>query len=353
MHKIVKEGKAIIRVEDTAKVSKEMEVFYNPVMRHNRDITILILSCLDKDAMQIASPMAGSGVREIRLLLELPRKKIREISINDYSAMAVKSIRSNLKLNKIKLGKKIIVSKDDANLFFIKSTGFDYIDIDPFGSPNPFLDSAAKRIARDGVMAVTATDTAALTGTYPEVCRRKYWAAPLKNELMHETGLRILIRKAQLVAAQYDKALIPIFSYFKEHYFRVFFRCVKGKKETDSVIGKHCSFQGCGPIWNGKLWDSQLAEKMYKKAAENDDVYDNSLVSFLRTIKDESAIDQTGYYDVHKIVKRGKISSIPRKGILIKNLQGKGYLASETHFSGTGIRTNATEETFKRILRLS
>ena len=37
---------------------------------------------------------------------------------------------------------------------------FDYIDIDPFGSPNPFLAAAIGRITRNGIVAVTATDTA-------------------------------------------------------------------------------------------------------------------------------------------------------------------------------------------------
>jgi len=126
--------------------------------------------------------------------------------------------------------KKIIIKNQDANLFLLNSTGFDYIDIDPFGTPNPFLDSAVKRISRDGILAVTSTDTAALTGTYPKATLRKYWAYSKKDEMMHETGLRILIRKIQLIAAQYDKALVPIFSYFKDHYYRIFFNSVKGKK---------------------------------------------------------------------------------------------------------------------------
>ena len=44
---------------------------------------------------------------------------------------------------------------------------------------------------------------------------------------MHEIGLRILIRRVQLAGSVYDKALIPILSYSKEHYMRVFFKCEK------------------------------------------------------------------------------------------------------------------------------
>ena len=215
MKEIIKEGAAIIRISKIGKISKEMGVFYNPVMSLNRDVSVLLLDSIDKNNLQIADPLAASGVRSIRFLKELGKDKIKNISINDMSNDAIKSIKDNLALNKIQYrnNKKISIINEDANLFLLNSAGFDYIDIDPFGTPNPYLDSACRRLARNGILAVTATDTSALCGTYPGACIRKYWAIPRKDCMMHETGLRILIRKAQLVAAQYDKALNPIFSY--------------------------------------------------------------------------------------------------------------------------------------------
>ena len=64
---------------------------------------------------------------------------------------------------------------------------------------------------------------------------------------MHETGLRILIRKIQLVAAQYDKALTPIFSYSKEHYMRAFLKNEKGKHKVDKILKLHGFFKDAGP----------------------------------------------------------------------------------------------------------
>ena len=160
-----------------------------------------------------------------------------------------------------KINSKVRVFNEDANLFLLNSKGFDYIDIDPFGTPNPYLDSACKRISREGILAVTATDTSALCGTYKDACQRKYWADSKNDCLMHETGLRILIRKVQLVAAQYDKALVPIFSYSKDHYMRVFFRSSKMKNKIDEILKQHKMMGDFGPIWAGKLWDSKLAKK--------------------------------------------------------------------------------------------
>ena len=66
----------------------------------------------------------------------------------------------------------------------LESAGFDYIEIDPFGSPTDFLESSIVRLSRRGILAVTATDTAPLCGTYPNTCKRKYsYWLPLQDAL--------------------------------------------------------------------------------------------------------------------------------------------------------------------------
>ncbi len=369
----VKENDTIIEIEKSSKISKEMDVFYNPVMKMNRDISVLILKALGKKEMHIGLPLEGSGIRGIRFLKELDKKTIKTIAFNDYSDKAVKSIKKNLQLNGIrnvtiekicnyKENKKIKEKKvqlycEEANLFLLHSHGFDYIDIDPFGTSNPFLDSALKRIGREGILAITNTDTASLAGTYPSVCKRLYWATPKHGNLMHELGLRILIRKVQLIGMQYEKALIPIFSYFKDHYFRVFFRCVKGKKECDKLVKQYGFFAQAGPLWLGPLFDEALTKKMHheaqqqytknstkeikkeKKIGKNIENVDSTrdLLSFLSIIKDESGIPAVGFFETHET----KAAHIVRKDVLIKQLKKKGFLAAPTHFSGTAIRTNA------------
>ncbi|MBR9702486.1 tRNA (guanine(10)-N(2))-dimethyltransferase, partial [Candidatus Woesearchaeota archaeon] len=39
----ITEGSATIENETAKVVSKDLPVFYNPVMRHNRDVTLLLL----------------------------------------------------------------------------------------------------------------------------------------------------------------------------------------------------------------------------------------------------------------------------------------------------------------------
>lgn len=339
MTECITEGKAKIKAYK-GKISKKLPVFYNPIMELNRTISVVLLNSINKKNLQIALPLAASGIRGIRFLKELKKGKIKCIDMNDYSSQAVKLIKDNLKLNKIK-SKKVKVHNKDANIFLLESSGFDHIDIDPFGTPNPFLDATVVRIARNGILAVTTTDTSALAGTYPKACKRKYFAVPLKNELKHEIGLRILIRKVQLIGAQYEKALIPIFSYSKEHYMRVFFRCEKGKKKVDEILKKHDYYEKAGPMWLGRLWDKKLAEKMYKQEKTD----------FLKTIKDESKIDIVGFYNIHQLCKRYKIKQIPKFENLIRKIKKNGYKVRRTHFSKEGLRSDIPLDKILRIMK--
>jgi tRNA (guanine26-N2/guanine27-N2)-dimethyltransferase len=334
------EGKALVFVPKEKKVSKKLPVFYNPAMKLNRDISVLLLNSVENKSMQIALPLAGTGVRGVRFLLELKKGKIKNINMNDYGDEPAKIINKNLKLNKIKKSSKIKITKKDANMFLLESSGFDYIDIDPFGTPNYFLDSAVKRLARGGILAVTATDTSALAGTFPSACKRKYWAVPLRNELKHEIGLRILIRKVQLIAAQFEKALTPIYSYSDQHYMRVFFSCEKGKHKADKIIEQQGNYEKAGPIWLGKLWDKRLASKIAKQSDER----------ILRLIAEESKLDTVGFHDMHKICKRSKIKNIPKTKDIIKAIKKKGYKAAETHFSPSSLRSDIPLKTLLKLL---
>ena len=96
MYETIREGKASIRIKKVSKISKEMDVFYNPVMELNRDITILLLQQFSP--MNLCDPLAASGIRSIRFSKEL---KYKSIAINDVDEKAVKSIKNSLKLNKI------------------------------------------------------------------------------------------------------------------------------------------------------------------------------------------------------------------------------------------------------------
>ncbi len=330
--------------------SKNLDVFYNPYMKLNRDISVLLLNSLDRK-FKIGLPLAASGVRGIRFMLETDA--VESMNFNDYDKKAVDMIKKNLELNSINAE----VTNKDANIFLLENKGFDYIDIDPFGTPVPYLESAIVRLSRNGILAVTATDTSSLAGSHPKPCLRKYWAKPLRNHSMHETGIRILARRVQLIGASHDKALIPIFSYAKRHYYRIFFRCIKSKKQVDNVIekikyiryeGGYCASDNphntfAGPLWTGQLWEEQLCKKMLENSTEH--------TNFLSTIAEESGIDSIGFYHTPTLAKNLKLGYPPALHSTIKKIRKKGYKACRTHFDPQGFRSDISYKELVEIIQ--
>ncbi len=345
--KTINEGEAIIKIHSEAKISRKMGVFYNPVMKSNRDITIAVLNALEKDKLQIADPFAASGIRAIRLLKESKKEKIEALWMNDHNQDAIQQIKENLKMNNLNNDKRIRIEKKDANMMLLESNGFDYIDLDPFGTPIPYLDSACKRIARDGMLAVTATDTSALAGSFSDACRRKYGATPLRCPIMHELGLRILIKRCQEIGAQYEKALVPLVSYFKDHYMRVFFLCKKGKTKANEIVEQHkiitVENKAVGPLWFGLLWDNEFVQRIQTAEKETR--------KFLDIIKEEAKIQQVGFHEIHALCKKNRIQ-IPQYTPLMKAIKDAGHNVARTHFSLNGMRTTMNEHELVEMMKM-
>lgn len=91
MLRSITEGKIKLRAYHESKISKKLPVFYNPIMKLNRDISILVLKA-NKQRMNIALPLAGSGVRGVRFLKEA-EKYVEKIYFNDYNENAVEIIK--------------------------------------------------------------------------------------------------------------------------------------------------------------------------------------------------------------------------------------------------------------------
>ncbi|MBU0456699.1 MAG: hypothetical protein ABH824_03270 [Nanoarchaeota archaeon] len=58
--------------------NKKQEVFYNPIMSSNRNISILLLNSISNKEMNVALPLAGSGIRGLRFIKELKEDKINK-----------------------------------------------------------------------------------------------------------------------------------------------------------------------------------------------------------------------------------------------------------------------------------
>ena len=360
----IREGKAVILVPQLREVvSSDMPVFYNPLMRVNRDLSVLGLAYLQEGegrSLMVADPMSASGIRAVRFIKETNFEG--RVFANDISEKAVEIIKENLALNGISED-LCEVSRESANDFLRKSRGFgfDYIDLDPFGTPVPFVESCALSMKRGGILSLTATDTAPLSGTYPQTCRRRYGSIPLRNEFKHEIGVRILIKKVIEIGAQHDIALQPLFAYSHLHYFKVFFRKDRGARATERLldligyllycfgcgyrssilelfgISKECPYCGrelriAGPMWLGKLWDSEFTEFLRNRAQEREEISPDTK-KIINLIYEECRVDTVGFYMVSKLCERLSLPLQPPIRVAGEFLGGV-----RTHFAGDGLR---------------
>ncbi|MFH1649284.1 MAG: hypothetical protein ABIA93_01925 [Candidatus Woesearchaeota archaeon] len=319
MESYVTEGKAKLRVHLAEIPSREMPVFYNPEMRSNRDLTLWVLGALKLKMKDAAIPYAGSGVRGIRMLLELDNPP-EMVHLNDISEEAIALMRENAEMNGV--SQKIVISQREASRFLMDSKGFDFIDIDPFGTPVHVMKAAAQAIRENGIIAVNALDTAALSGTYPKTCLRRYWAVSLKCSLSKEIAMRILIRRFQLEAASFDKALEPIFSIKSKHFVRVFLKASKGADKANKMLSRHGSIfhnpdtlrtelspfesgKEIGPLYTGPLWDKEVMKSMLSYIDSSNvhispkEVARNK--AYCSAILDDLSVDSLGFYDLHEV----------------------------------------------------
>ncbi|NHJ21911.1 MAG: hypothetical protein EAX91_13270, partial [Candidatus Lokiarchaeota archaeon] len=246
----------IYETDDDKIPSKSMNVFYNKRMEINRDISILAILAYNKlfnqEPLVIVDSMAASGIGSLRMLKNI--KNIEKFYINDINPDAVKLIEENLELNKLKSGKIELVNLD-ANLLFSEisqnSIMPNVVSIDPFGTPNLYIDSALKSIKKEkGLLCVTATDTAVLFGVKPMVCVRKYMAKPLHTDYCKEIGARILLSFISRIANINNIGIIPLFTFYANHFIRVFVLTFKGKSKILKALPKNYGFivhcKNCG-----------------------------------------------------------------------------------------------------------
>jgi len=353
------------------------QVFYNPLMELCRDISVSALQVLADELgnIRICDPLAGVGARGLRYAKEV--RGAAKVVVNDRSREAVELIGRNVELNG--LSSSVEVLDGDANvLLWGHRPRFHAVDIDPFGSPAPFVDAACAALSRDGMLMLTATDTAPLSGTHPKACIRRYGAKPLRTEYCHELGIRILMGFCQRVAGGHEMALAPLLAHASRHYFRVYMRALMGPKRVDELLAQqghvsHCKACGrrvvsfgiaaelpntcecgeklshAGPMWLGRIMDRGFVQRVFGDLARRNFRLGQQAIVLLSRCIEESDGPPT-FYEVHEVARRAGVQP-PKIAGVIARLRGRGYFASRTHFSGTGLRTDAPLDEIISVLR--
>jgi tRNA (guanine26-N2/guanine27-N2)-dimethyltransferase len=355
-------------------------VFFNPAAKFNRDVSILVYKTFINDIkkreeISFVDTMTGSGIRGLRVANEI--SSFSKIIFNDYNYFSFCVSKVNAILNNV-YNKCKFFNKEICSFLSLLSNYDDratIVDVDPFGTPSPYLDCVLRSVKNGGLISVTATDTAVLCGVYPKVCYRKYYGIPLRTKYSSEIGIRLLISSIALVASRLDLSIIPVFSHSYRNYIRVYCRILKSNYFANKIQEKlgylvHCFNCGnryfirspykiidcnnChnkvsigGPFWISNLYDKEMILRITNNLIYDESNDNNSLSNFFAIALDE--IEEYPYHYINDEIGRALKKNVISVSNIIETLKKGGFHASKTIFASNGFKTDASIMDIKKL----
>ena len=380
--RIITEGLTKLVVPENDEPSKYPS-FFNSRGKFVRDVSIVCYKAFSSmkeksgetgECLSFADCLCGTGARGIRVANELS-DHYGKVFLNDISSTSVELAARSARENHAK--ERCFLSNEESCGFMLTRKGnsgdrFDVVDIDPFGTPSPFVDCALRAIKHQGLLSVSATDTAVLCGVYPKVAQRKYLGLPLRTEYSHEIGMRLIFGLLAMDAMRLESSIKPVFCHHDMHYFRAYCLVEVGNnysRQNENDIGYvlhcfKCGFRNVmkrevflldfenqskcpecesimkigGPMWVGKIQSKDFVEKCAQ-------------ISELSIFEPESDIPL--YYDLSEISDNLETRT-PKISDVMKELELSGHSATRTRLNPTAVRTEAhLREVQKIVARLS
>ncbi|KAI3500639.1 hypothetical protein L1887_36463 [Cichorium endivia] len=344
---------------------------------------------------RVLEALSASGLRAIRYAREIDG--IGQVVALDNDKASVEACRRNIKFNGSVASAKVESNLADARVYMLTHPKeFDVVDLDPYGSPSVFLDSAVQSIADGGLLMCTATDMAVLCGGNGEVCYSKYGSYPLRGKYCHEMALRIVLACIESHANRYKRYIVPVLSVQMDFYVRVFVRVytsASAMKNTplklsyvyqcvgcDSfhlqpigrtvskntsvrylpgfgpVVPQECSDCGKkynmgGPIWSAPIHDQDWVTSILTevKAMKNRYPAFDRISAVLTTISEELP-DVPLFLSLHNLCGTLKCTS-PSAVIFRSAVINAGYRISGTHVNPLGLKSDAPMDVIWDIMR--
>ena len=360
---------------DHGQPTTSMPVFYNPRMRVNRDFSVLFLtSYLEKNSIDLlCEPLAGCGVRTLRYLNECPSDF--SAFMFDVNPIAMDVMNKNIEKNN--LSNRVETRRGNAKILLLtesREKRFDYVDVDPFGTPTPYLNAAFQALKpKTSLLALTATDMPALCGQYPRIAFRIYGGLSIKAPFTHEVAVRLLIGRSYQTAGMNDISINPLAVLSADHYIRVWLRvdasCDDANRNVNNMgFIRYCSscmhadmvalqeslehmfqhrshecegkVQSAGPLWIGPLFDMRFLDIAKEHYLDFESVFHNRVSKLLEKMVDEAELVSNPYIDLHALCDLHNFIP-PKLSDVMENLAAKGFQVSRTHFRPTAIRTTA------------
>ncbi|CAN1246004.1 Probable tRNA (guanine(26)-N(2))-dimethyltransferase 2 [Linum grandiflorum] len=344
---------------------------------------------------RVLEALSASGLRALRYAREI--EGIGQVVALDNDKASVEACRRNIKFNGSVAIEKVESNLADARVYMLThQKEFDVVDLDPYGSPSVFLDSAVQSVVDGGILMCTATDMAVLCGGNGEVCYSKYGSYPLRGKYCHEMALRILLASIESHANRYKRYIVPVLSVQMDFYVRVFVRiytsagamkntplklsyvyqCVGCDSFHLQPIGRtlaknnsvrylpgfgpvvpqeceHCGkkFNMGGPIWSAPIHDLEWVTSILddvKSIKERYPAYER--ISAVLTTVSEELPDVPLFLSLHNLCGTLKCTS-PSAVIFRSAVINAGYRISGTHVNPLGLKTDAPMDVIWDIMR--
>ncbi len=367
-----REGKTSIFVPEvslTATVPPMNPAFYNPRGQYKRDVMVNLVSGYSSgfaNELQFADALSGVGVGGLRVGNE--SRNIGRVFLNDLNDKAMRL--ASLSIERSGLPETFSKSSEEANSFLSSHTGkgdrFDIVDIDPFGSPVPYLDSALRAIKIGGLLGVTATDGQVLCGIHPGVSLRKYGGYSLNTDYCQEIAIRLMLGSLAFAASRHSLGISPVFAHTAKHYTSIYATITVNPANLEAQLGFISQCNNCpnrtvgpvmtrvcpvcrancrsaGPLWIGELFDSVILTNVEKLTQER------NLQQIFTSAKEEIGLPAT-FYITDSISSLVGGPSIPIQ-LVLDSLKELGYNSSRTILNSKGFRTDANSNDIIAIFR--
>ncbi|KAF9606003.1 hypothetical protein IFM89_021329 [Coptis chinensis] len=346
-------------------------------------------------AVKVLEALAASGLRALRYAREV--EGLGQVIALDNDKASVEACKRNIKYNGSVACSKVEAHLADARVFMLTHPKeFDVVDLDPYGSPSIFLDSAVQSVADGGMLMCTATDMAVLCGGNGEVCYSKYGSYPLRGKYCHEMALRILLTCIESHANRYKRYIVPVLSVQMDFYVRVFVRiftsagamkntplklsyvyqcigcdsfhlqCVARTVTKNNsvrylpgfgpVVPQECSDCGKkynvgGPIWSAPIHDQEWVSSILANVISMKYRYPAfDRISAVLTTVSEELPDVPLFLSLHNLCATLKCTS-PSAVIFRSAVINAGYRISGTHVNPLGLKSDAPMNVIWDIMR--
>jgi tRNA (guanine26-N2/guanine27-N2)-dimethyltransferase len=341
----------------------DVGLFFNPHMRLNRSVSSLAVGAIE-ERLDVIDGFSATGVRGLRYALE--NDNVESVTFVDIDPRA----RVGLEVGERLLPhKRFSFCNSDFNEC-VMSLSANFIEVDPFGSPIPFVFPAAYTLSRlsRSFLSLTATDTAVLCGPEVKACVKRYGGRSLNAFFTHEIGVRLLLYKVATFINPIDLAFKSLFVLSFRHYIKVFLELKRGARAAQRqseergfvVLCEHCGYQAmkrdcpvswkkdvcprcghemrvAGPLYTGDIVEPQFINKMIVLNDQREYADKHEIAVLLHhTLNENVSLP----YSPHFLAKVLRLPRIPSWQWIAERVAERGGKVFRTHFSPFFFKTD-------------